>query len=104
MKSKYVNDIPQLERVSAMTREEAEKWLRDLRRWQHTDNLLQQSARFGPDSIEWRDYHSKWHKAYWDLMFHKESSYKGLLELNHKQAARIMELEHDLRQARRNHE
>ena len=61
-------------------------------------------GRFSVESINWRDYHSKWHKAYWDLMFHRDSSYKLLLDLNHKQAARIMELEHDLRVARRTHE
>lgn len=61
-------------------------------------------TRFSTESIEWRDYHSKWHKAYWDLMYKKDSWCTHLRELNHQQAARIMELEHDLRQARRNHE
>jgi len=50
-------------------------------------------GRFSVESIEWRDYHSKWHRHYWDLVYKKDSIVSHYRELNLWQAARIMELE-----------
>lgn len=57
-----------------------------------------------PDPIERRNYNSSWQDKYWELIYKKGSYVSYLRELTEKQAARIMELEHDLRMFRRNHE
>ena len=58
------------------------------------------NGRFSVEIIEWRDYHSKWHRAYWDLVYKKDSIVTHYRELNLWQAARIMELEFELQQAK----
>jgi len=54
--------------------------------------------------LEWTNYMSRWQEDYWDLIYKRGSYINYLIELNEKQAARIMELEHDLKMSRRNHE
>lgn len=97
MQSKYV-----LERVSAMTVEEAEAWRVSLEKF-----IAKRHSHIDAGMRRWQD-------RYYDLLFNRyyspEPMYTILKEvdllrdLNHKQAARIMELEHDLRMSRRNHE
>lgn len=54
-----------------------------------------------PLPVEWLNYMSQWHKEYWNLVYKRGRYVTYLRELNEKQAARIMELEHDLRMARK---
>jgi len=53
------------------------------------------------ESTEWRSYFSSWQEKYWDLMYKRGSYVNDLRELNMWQAAKIMQLEHDLRVAKR---
>ena len=63
----------------------------ELKRWTAERRSGVQNGHFGVESIEWRDYHSKWHKCYWDLVYKKDSIVWHYRKLNHEQVSMLME-------------
>lgn len=49
------------------------------------------------ERLEWRDYNSSWYTKFWDLYWKRGTYIDALRELNTWQAARIMDLEFELR-------
>lgn len=84
MKSKYVvNETPHparhipTERISKMTPHEADCWRRELMLWidnNHPHMLERDVMRILVDQSNY------WRQAYWELMWHKHSSYKLLVD------------------------
>lgn len=90
MDSKYVK---QTDIDPPMTPELLAAWVKDRRSGQ------QYKTPYGSvtvDTIEWRDYKMDWQTRFWDLVYKRGSYVWHLQQCLEWQAARIMELEHDL--------
>lgn len=99
-----------METEDFVTPEEANKWCTELHQWidkNHPHMLERETMRKLVDQSNY------WRKAFWDIIYNRfycpAEMYLPMQELgqlralNEKQAAHIMELEHELRM-RRNHE
>jgi len=77
------------------TKAELKAWVAERRAGIQTSN-----GRFSVESIEWRDYHSKWHKEYWDLVYKKGRIIDQYRERINSQASMLMEKDWCIKQYR----